>query len=77
MTSGSELADQAADADPRVGLRAAAALRRLADSLERVQVLNARRLGWSWQEIAQVLGVTRQAVHQKYAAAAARGGSDA
>jgi DNA-binding XRE family transcriptional regulator len=57
----------AADADPRTGLRAVRALRRLADRLEAIQVRNARRQGWSWQEIAQSLGVTRQAVHQKHA----------
>jgi len=32
-----------------------------------VQVTNARRQGWSWQDIAFVLGVTKQAVHKKYA----------
>jgi ATP-dependent Clp protease ATP-binding subunit ClpA len=30
-------------------------------------VENARRDGWSWSEVAQPLGVTRQAVHNKYA----------
>jgi predicted DNA-binding protein YlxM (UPF0122 family) len=28
---------------------------------------NARDQGWSWQEIAEVLGVSRQAVHKKHA----------
>ena len=61
------LAKEAADAaDPRVGLRAVAALRRLVDSLEVAQVDNARRRGWYWQEIAVELGVTKQAVHQKH-----------
>ena len=32
-----------------------------------VQVANARRAGWSWQQIADVLRVSRQAVHQKHA----------
>jgi predicted transcriptional regulator len=50
-------------------LKAASALRRLAETLEAVQVANARRQGWSWQDIADVLGVTKQAVHQKYASA--------
>ena len=54
--------------DPRTGLRAASALRRLAEVLEAAQVANARRHGWSWQEIADVLGVSKQAVHQRYAA---------
>ncbi|MFN8173193.1 MAG: helix-turn-helix domain-containing protein [Candidatus Nanopelagicales bacterium] len=53
-------------ADPAVGLAAVAALHRLADRLEAVHVDNARRLGWSWAEIAAVLGVSKQAVHQKH-----------
>jgi len=28
---------------------------------------NARQDGWSWQEIAEILGVSRQAVHKKHA----------
>jgi biotin operon repressor len=36
--------------------------------MEGAQVRQARRLGWSWQDIAEVLGVSRQAVHKKYAA---------
>lgn len=67
MTDVQTLMTQASGADPRAGLRAALALRRLADSLERVQVLNARRLGWSWQQIAEALGISKQAVHKKYA----------
>ena len=39
----------------------------LAERLEELQVDNARELGWSWQEIAEQLGVSRQAVHKKYA----------
>lgn len=67
MTDAKDLAESAASADPRTGLRAALALRRLADSLERLQVANARRQGWAWQEIADALEVSRQAVHKKYA----------
>ena len=48
MTEANDLANAAASADPRVGLRAAVALRRLADALETLQVDNARRHGWSW-----------------------------
>ena len=62
-----DMATAASSADPRVGLRAALALRRLADSLEALQVDNARGLGWSWQEIADALEVTKQAVHKKHA----------
>ncbi len=66
MTEATTLAAAAGDRDPRTGLRAVAALRRLLEQLERVQVRNARAGGWSWQEIAAELGVTRQAVHKKH-----------
>ncbi len=49
------------------GLAAVVALRRLADLLESAQVDRALREGWSWTEIAEALGVTRQAVHKKHA----------
>jgi hypothetical protein len=60
------LAEGAASNDPDVGLRAVAALRALAERLEMLQVENARTLGWSWQDIATRLGVTKQTVHRKY-----------
>ena len=53
--------------DPTVGLRAVAALGRLLDRLEALHVRNARAKGWSWQEIADALGVTKQTVHRKHA----------
>ncbi|MEU4384358.1 helix-turn-helix domain-containing protein [Promicromonospora sp. NPDC023805] len=56
----------AAGDDPADGLRAVRALRELADRLEALQVERARRLGWSWQDIAGALGVSRQAVHKKH-----------
>ena len=60
------LAEGAASNDPDVGLRAVAALRVLAERLEMLQVENARALGWSWQDIASRLSVTKQTVHRKY-----------
>ncbi|MGW5050953.1 helix-turn-helix domain-containing protein [Actinokineospora sp. NPDC004072] len=66
MTEATRLAHAAGDADPGTGLRAVAALRRLLERLEAVQVRSARAQGWSWQEIAAELGVTKQAVHKKY-----------
>ncbi|MFD7893458.1 helix-turn-helix domain-containing protein [Streptomyces sp. NPDC059568] len=66
MTEATDLAERAGDRDPRVGLRAVAALRRLLERLEAVQVRSAREQGWSWQEIADVLGVSRQAAHKKH-----------
>jgi DNA-directed RNA polymerase specialized sigma24 family protein len=61
-----EIAEGAASTDPDIGLRAVAALRALAERLEILQVQNARERGWSWQEIAERLGVTKQTVHRKY-----------
>ena len=58
--------DEAASRDPDVGLRAVASLRVLTEQLERLQVDSARRHGWSWQDIADRLGVTRQTVHRKH-----------
>jgi hypothetical protein len=61
------LAEAASGQDPAAGLRAARALRELAERLEALQVGNARDHGWSWQEIAVFLGISKQAVHKKYA----------
>jgi CRP-like cAMP-binding protein len=61
-----EIAEGAASSDPDVGLRAVAALRALSERLEILQVQAARDLGWSWQDIAERLGVTKQTVHRKY-----------
>jgi hypothetical protein len=60
------LVNSASGDDPGTGLRAVRSLRELADRLENLQVSRARELGWSWQEVADALGVTRQAVHKKY-----------
>lgn len=63
-----ELTTLASDtSDPRSGLRAVTSLRRLTERLELAQVEAALRAGMSWQEVADALGVTRQAVHRKYA----------
>ena len=43
------------------------ALRRLLEMVEAAQVENAYVAGWSWARIAEVLGVSRQAVHKKHA----------
>ncbi|HEX4791210.1 MAG TPA: helix-turn-helix domain-containing protein [Actinospica sp.] len=66
MESTLELAEGAASSDPDIGLRAVAALRVLTERLEVLQVERARKLGWSWQEIANRLGVTKQTVHRKH-----------
>ena len=53
--------------DPREGLEAVVALRRTLEALEAAQVENAFIAGWSWARIAEVLGVSKQAVHKKHA----------
>jgi DNA-directed RNA polymerase specialized sigma24 family protein len=53
--------------DPREGLEAVVALRRTLEALEAAQVENAFIAGWSWAQIAEVLGVSKQAVHKKHA----------
>jgi hypothetical protein len=61
-----DLAAAVAAGDPSLGLRAAVALHRLAERVEANQVAAAREHGWSWQQIGDALGVTRQSVHIKY-----------
>ncbi|HSN03100.1 MAG TPA: helix-turn-helix domain-containing protein [Acidimicrobiales bacterium] len=61
-----ELNDELSSDDPTVGLRASLALHRLAERVEAKHVAAARRQGWSWQQIGDALGVTRQSVHAKY-----------
>lgn len=52
--------------DPATGLRAVAALHRLAERVEATYVAAARGAGWSWEQIGEALGVTRQSVHTKH-----------
>ena len=63
-----DIAGQASSNDPAVGLRAVASLRLLVEQLESLQVDNARLHSWSWQDIGDALGVSRQAVHKKHGA---------
>ena len=67
MSEATKLATAAGARDPQVGLRAVAALRTLLEQLEALQVRSARNQGWSWQEIADELRVSKQAVHKKHA----------
>ena len=57
MSEAISLAEAASHRDPEVGLASVAAL----------QVKTAREDGWTWERIADALGVTRQSVHRKYA----------
>ena len=52
--------------DPAVGLRAVGALHRLAEQVEARSVGLARDRGWSWEQVGDALGVSRQSVHAKY-----------
>lgn len=61
-----DVAQQLRSTDPAVGLRAVAALRRLAEQLEAVHVAAARTQGWSWEQIGDALGVSRQSAHAKH-----------
>ena len=61
-----ELGANLSSDDPAVGLRASLALHRLAERVEANQVRSAREKGWSWQQIGDALGITRQSVHTKY-----------
>jgi predicted transcriptional regulator len=67
MADTTQVASAASSEDPAIGLRAVRSLRTLVERLEALQVRNARNQGWTWDQIAQLLGVTRQAVHKKYA----------
>ena len=66
MDDASQVVTQTASDDPEIGLRGVASLRALLEAVEELQVRSARELGWSWQQIAELLGVSKQAVHQKY-----------
>jgi DNA-directed RNA polymerase specialized sigma24 family protein len=66
MSQTTKLATAASSRDPAVGLRAVASLRLLVEDLQELQVENARSHGWSWQQIASALGVSKQAVHKRY-----------
>lgn len=53
--------------DPAEALAAVVALRLLADRLERASVARAIQAGWTWHQVAEALGVTRQAAHKRHA----------
>ena len=51
--------------DPEQALASVVALRRLADQLEQQAVAEALGRGWSWAQIANALGVSKQAAHKR------------
>jgi hypothetical protein len=61
-----DLATRLRSHDPAVGLWAVGALRRLAEQVEAAAVARARQQGWSWEQIGDALGVSRQSVHARY-----------
>ena len=61
-----DTAGRALDDDPEVGLPAVTEMRDELEELERSQVSQALRSGWTWEEIGRALGVTKQAAHRKH-----------
>lgn len=51
--------------DPAEALAAVVALRLAADRLERAAVSAAIAQGWSWSQVAEALGVSKQAAHKR------------
>jgi hypothetical protein len=66
MTELAEVVEQVGSDDPAVGLAGVRALRELVERLEALHVEEARRAAWSWTEIGEALGVSKQAVHKKH-----------
>ena len=52
---------------PAEALAAVVALRLMADRLEVRAVQEALKQGWSWSEVAEALGVSKQAAHRRLA----------
>lgn len=53
--------------DPAEALAAVVALRLAADRLERQAVAVAIERGWTWTQVAEALGVSKQAAHKRLA----------
>ncbi|MHA7199693.1 helix-turn-helix domain-containing protein [Arthrobacter alkaliphilus] len=64
--NGDELTAHIPPGDPAIGLRAVGALHRLAEKVEATNVALAREQGWSWEQIGDALGVSKQSVHAKH-----------
>lgn len=60
------LVESARDSAPLAALGATTELRQEVERMEALHVRRARAQGFTWAEIATVLGVSRQAVHKKY-----------
>ncbi|MFF4173045.1 hypothetical protein [Streptomyces sp. NPDC001744] len=64
--TGIDISSITENADPVDALREAAELRRRLEGQEEILVHRARAAGTTWAQIAQALGVSKQAVHKKY-----------
>lgn len=53
--------------EPEAALAAVVALRHAADKLEQRAVKAALEQGWSWSQIAEALGISKQAAHKRLA----------
>ncbi len=53
--------------NPDEALAAVVALRLVADQLERESVQKAVSQGWTWAQVAEALGITKQAAHKRHA----------
>jgi DNA-directed RNA polymerase specialized sigma24 family protein len=58
--------------NPAEALAAVVALRRAADKLERQTVIRALGQGWTWAQIAEALGISKQAAHKRLSGLASR-----
>jgi hypothetical protein len=67
MDSLASLVKAAEGEDVAAALRAVSALRRRLEELEELQVKQALERNWSWQQIGEALGISRQAAHKKHA----------
>jgi FixJ family two-component response regulator len=54
--------------NPEEALAAVVAIRHMAEQLERRAVKEAIAQGWSWSQVAEALGVSKQAAHKRHAA---------
>ncbi|KIH96493.1 hypothetical protein LP52_24610 [Streptomonospora alba] len=63
------LMESARGESPLLALRATVELRQEVERLEAIQVRRARTEGFTWSEIAVILGISKQAVHKKYGGA--------
>lgn len=58
--------------DPEAALAAVVAIRRAAAQLELDAVAHAIAQGWTWADVGHALGISAQAAHKKFSAAAQR-----